>query len=358
MTDPTDLPHPTHRIPVQQARDLCDAVFGQAMGAGSAQVQAATDVLVDADLRGIGSHGIAVLPYYIDKWQQGQIVPDAELELMSATTTTAVYTAHRGIGHHSSRQAMADAIRRAQDHGMGAATVRNATHNGAISAYTIQAAQAGLIGIAATACAPHVAPPGGTRGLHGTNPLSYAFPQPHNNPLVFDLSTGHSSGKLKDKGARDGRIPEGTALDANGQPTTDPADLASGWILPVAGHVGFGLALLVDGLTAALGDSPIGREIPLVHDTSGPYHGAFFAMAIDSAAFGGVEAFATRIDSLVQQIESHPPQDPDHPVRWPGQRGWAEAEKNSAMGIPMPESRWEGLLEELRALGVNLRHTT
>ena len=141
-------------------------------------------------------------------------------------------------------------------------------------------------------------------------------------------------------------------MDAEGNPTTDPADLKSGWILPVAGHVGFGLALLVDGLTAALADSPIGREIPLVHQTDGPYHGSFFCLAIDPEAFGGAGAFSTRIESLVEQIEEHPPRDPAQPVRWPGQRGWDQAKENRQLGFPMDTRRWEELLEELRQFQV------
>ncbi|HAA62191.1 MAG TPA: hypothetical protein DCE39_14800 [Planctomycetaceae bacterium] len=340
-----------NRIPVDEARRLCEVVFAETMGAPEDVTAAATDVLVDADLRGISSHGIAVLPYYLDKWQQGQIVADARPELVSDTTTTRVFAGHRAIGHFTSRYAMDAAIEKARSAGMGSAVVRNSTHNGAISAYTIQAARSGMLGIVATACAPHVAPLGGRHGLHGTNPFSYALPRPGSDPLVFDLSTGHSSAKLKDK-AVDGRLPEGTALDAEGNPTTDPADLKSGWILPVAGHVGFGLALLVDGLTAALADSPIGREIPLVHQTDGPYHGSFFCLAIDPEAFGGAGAFSTRIESLVEQIEEHPPRDPAQPVRWPGQRGWDQAKENRQLGFPMDARRWEELLEELRRFQV------
>jgi LDH2 family malate/lactate/ureidoglycolate dehydrogenase len=347
-------PMPENRIPLDEARRLCEVVFGETMGAPGEVIVAATDVLVDADLRGIPSHGIAVLPYYLDKWQQGQIVPDALPELVSETATTAVFAGNRAVGHYTSRLAMETAIEKAGVSGMGSAVVRNSTHNGAISAYTIQAARCGLLGISATACAPHVAPPGGRRGLHGTNPISYALPRPQADPLVFDLSTGHSSAKLKDKADDLGHLPEGTALDAKGNPTTNPDDLKDGWILPVAGHVGFGLALLVDGLTAALADSPIGREIPLVHETDGPYHGSFFCLAIDPEAFGGAEAFGRRIESLVEQIQEHPARDPADPVRWPGQRGWAAARENQRLGIPFDADRRDRLHEELRRFGVRL----
>ncbi len=91
-------PMPENRIPLDEARRLCEVVFGETMGAPGEVIVAATDVLVDADLRGIGSHGIAVLPYYLDKWQQGQIVPDALPELVSETATTAVFAGNRAVG--------------------------------------------------------------------------------------------------------------------------------------------------------------------------------------------------------------------------------------------------------------------
>jgi LDH2 family malate/lactate/ureidoglycolate dehydrogenase len=340
-------------IAVERARRLCRAVFVDNLKAPSPIANVATEVLVEANLRGIDSHGIGVLPYYLEKAAAGQIVSDAEPVLVGKSPATAVFDARQSIGHYSSALAMDAAIERANDLGLGAAVVRQSTHNGAISHYTIQAARAGMMGIAATACAPHVAPHGGTAGLHGTNPISYAFPRQAGDPVVFDLSTGHSSAKLKNA-EQDGQVPLGRLLAADGSPTTDVAALKGGWILPVAGHVGFGLALLVDGLTACLADSPVGRQIPLVHESSGPYHGSFFAMAIAPGAFGGSIEFEARIADLVSQIESHTPQDPGNPVRWPGQRGWQVRRQRIAEGIPIKQSQWRQLVDELAAFGVTV----
>ena len=341
-------------IPVARARALTQQVFQGTLNAPPDIAKAATEVLVDADLRGISSHGITSLPYYLEKWQQGQIVPSARIDRVFETSTTVVFAGNRSIGHYASREAMTAAIEKAAAVGLGSAVVRNSTHNGAISAYTIQAARSGMIGIAATACAPHVAPHGGRRGLHGTNPLSYALPRGDDEPLVFDLSTGYSSAKLKDGLAAAGQLPRDRVLDASGEPTTDPGDLASGWILPVAGHVGFGLALMVDALTAALADSPIGQQMPLVWETSGPYHGSFFCLAVDPQAYAGREAFGKRLEALIDQIESAPSRDETKPVRWPGKQGWLRRRENLRLGIPVDDKKWNMLLESLAGLGVNL----
>ena len=341
-------------IEVERARRLCNAVFLDTLKAPLRIAEVAGNVLVEANLRGIDSHGIGVLPYYLEKAFAAQIVPQAEPVLVRESVVTAVFDGRQSIGHYSSLSAMDVAVARARASGLGAAVVRNSTHNGAISHYTIQAARSGMIGLAATACAPHVTPHGGTRGLHGTNPISYAFPRQAADPVVFDFSTGHSSGKVKEYAEREGTIPLGRMLDANGIPTTDPSKLKDGWLLPVGGHLGYGLGLLVDGLAACLSDSPVGRQIPLVQDTSSPYHGSFFAMALAPQAFAGENEFEARISDLVAQIESHPPLDPDDPVRWPGARGWKLRRQRMSQGIPMSESQWQKLIDELTAYGVSI----
>ena len=339
-------------IEVERARQLCQSVFVQALQAPNHVADVATEVLIEANLRGIDSHGIGLLPYYLQKTQIGQIVPDAEPILVSESPATAVFDARQAIGHYSSLKAMDAAIDRARELGIGSAVVRNSTHNGAISHYTIHAARQGMIGLAGTVCAPHVAPHGGTRGLHGTNPISYALPRVADDPLVFDLSTGYSHAKLKAQAEREGILPEGRVLDADGNPTVDADQLRDGWLLPIAGHVGFGLGLLVDALAAGLSDNPIGRQIPLAHETSGPYHGSFFAMAISTDAFAGAREFDDRIGNLVGQIETHPPKDAHDPVRWPGQRGWQVHRQRTTNGIPIDDRQWEHLVNQLQSYGV------
>jgi ureidoglycolate dehydrogenase (NAD+) len=209
--------------------------------------------------------------------------------------------------------------------------------------YAIRAAEQQLVGIAATACAPHVAPLGGTQGLHGTNPIAYALPREGGRPVVFDVSTGYSSGKLERLAEQSGAIPEDRVVDSAGIPTTRAEDIKTGSILPVGGNIGYGFGLLVDALTGGLGDAPIGRQLRRVSDTSGPYEGCFHIVVYSPEAFAGWSGFSDRTNALVRQIENTPPQDPNDPVRWPGQRGWAEREKRLKEGIPIDEEEWERL---------------
>jgi LDH2 family malate/lactate/ureidoglycolate dehydrogenase len=331
------------KVSQDDATRLCLGVFGSRMGAPSHIAQVAAKVLVDASLRGVDSHGITVLPYYIERWEGGQIVPGAEPEIVRESMGTAVVDAHQAIGHYASQWAVDIAVGKALQVGVGSVVVRNSTHNGTMGYYAIRAAEQELIGIATTACAPHVAPLGGAGGLHGTNPIAYALPREGGRALVFDVSTGYSSGKLERLAEQTGEIPEHCVVDSEGKPTTRGEDIKSGWILPVGGKIGYGFGLLVDALTGGLGDAPIGQQMRLVSDTSGPYEGCFHFLAISPDAFAGWSGFSDRINTLVNQIENIPPQDPESPVRWPGQRGWAEREKRLKEGIPIDAKEWERL---------------
>ena len=335
----------TKMISKKSARDICMQAFAGTMGAADNVAAAASDALVDANLRGKDSHGIRLLPQYLSRWKSGRIVADAALDIEKETETTAVINAQEGIGQYVSTKAMGLACQKARKLGIGSAVTYHSNHNGAISHYTIQAARQGLIGIAGTACALHVAPFGGASGLHGTNPLSYALPRGENDPVVFDFSTAHSAAKMKKASV----VPEGRLLDKQGNPSTNIKDLGDGWILPVAGHVGFGLGLLVDSLTAALANSLIGTQLPRGDDLSRPNDASFFALAISPDAFGGSKGYFERINELVRQIESTRPLDPEVPVRWPGQRGWQLRRQRLAEGIPMDEPVWDAFLAQLAA---------
>jgi len=340
------------QVTLETARRLCRAVFRR-IEAPEHIAQVAIEGLIEADLRGIDSHGIQLLPLYLDLVDGGRLHASREPEIVVETPASAVLDAHQGDGFYASMEATRRAIDKARGSGLAAAVVRQNNHNGAISHYAIQAARQGLIGLAATACAPRVTPFAGKRGLHGTNPIAYGIPAGAGDPIVFDFSTGFSAAKLKAQALRaGGQLPVDAVLDSDGRPSTELEDLTSGWILPVAGPIGYGFGLLVDALCCGLADSPIGQQIPPLSRTDLPYHGTFFIMALDPAVFGGSEAFARRVQSLLEQIGAIEVLDPDQPVRFPGQRGWEERRQRWRQGIPIADTAWEQLLQALAERGV------
>ena len=326
------------------------------MGTPAHIAEVVTQVLLGADLRGIDTHGHRLLPYYLRQCNSGRTHAAAEPRVLAETATTVHLDGGQGLGQYGCTVATGRAVSKAAVCGTGVAVLNNSTHNGALSAYVGQAARAGMVAMGATACAPHVAPHGGAGGLHGTNPIAYGCPGSEPDaPLVFDLSTGHSAAGLRTAAASTGRLPEGRVLDAGGQPTTDPQQLGPGWILPVAGHVGYGLGLLVDILACALGGAAIGMQMPLPADSSSPYQGSFFILAINPAPLGGVEAFRRQIAELMRQVQAVPPADPAAPVRWPGERAAAEYASRSRNGIPVESGEWDSWLRDLGECGVILK---
>jgi LDH2 family malate/lactate/ureidoglycolate dehydrogenase len=340
------------QVALETARRMCQAVFTR-IETPEHIARVAIEALIEANLRGIDSHGIQLLPLYLDLADKGRLHAGIEPEVVVETAASAVLDAHQGDGFYASMEATQRAVDKAQVCGLAAVVVRQNNHNGAISHYAIHAARNGLIGLAATACAPRVTPFGGQQGLHGTNPIAYGIPAGTADPIVFDFSTGYSAAKLKARAAQTGgRLPADSVLDPAGRPSTDLEDLATGWILPVAGPIGYGLGLLVDALCCGLADSPIGQQIPPLSRTDLPYHGTFFILALDPAVFGGAEAFAQRVQTLLEQIGASEPLDPEQPVRFPGQRGWELRQQRLRQGIPLADQAWEQLLEALAERGV------
>ena len=333
------------RINPKEAHQISMRILEVRMGAPLHIAEATTSALIYASLRGVESHGIGLLSGYVKQWEQGRIVPDAEPKELKETKTTILLDAHQTLGHYASLKAADNAVEKAQNTGVGTAVIRNSNHNGAIGFYANRIAEKKMLGIVVSACAPHVAPYGGTKGIHGTNPISYAIPRKTGNSIVFDFSTGYSAAKTRKIANTTGHLPKGFMVNKEGKPTTAPKDIETGWILPTAGSIGYGLGILVDALTAGLADSSIGQEVPLVSNVRDPYCGTFSAIALSPDAFGGWGGFSSRIETLVEQIRSIPPQDPNHPVRLPGERGWEEQKIRSEKGIPIEEEELKNLRE-------------
>lgn len=336
------------RINETEARQISMRILEVRMGAPRHIAEATTSALIYASLRGIESHGIGLLPGYLAHWEKGRIVPNAEPRKLTETTTTVLLDANQTLGHYASLKAADNAIEKARNAGVGTAVIRNSNHNGAIGFYANRIAEKKMLGIVASACAPHVAPHGGTKGIHGTNPISYAIPRKSESSIVFDFATGYSAAKTRKIANTTGHLPKGFMVNEKGRPTTDPKDIETGWILPAAGSIGYGLGILVDALTAGLADSPIGQEVPLVSNVKDPYCGTFSAIALSPDAFGGWGGFSSRIETLVDQIRRIPPQDPNYPVRLPGERGWEERKLRIDKGIPIEEEELKNLRELAR----------
>jgi ureidoglycolate dehydrogenase (NAD+) len=339
------------RLSVERARDLCHDGLRQ-LGVPDIEAATTTQVLLEASLRGVDSHGLALLPVFAERIRSGQIHPGRSPRVVQESPTMALLDGQHGMGPVLARQAVALAAQKARAAGLGAVSLRDGNYVGALGAYLEEPARQGFLVLAAANATPRVAPHGGREGLHGTNPLAWAAPGDEGEPILFDAATGHAAARIVQAAEEGASIPAGIALDRDGAPTTDPEAARQGTLLPVGGALGYGFGLLVDVLTGGLAAAPVGREVPPVSALHGPYGCSFFVLALDPAGLGGEAALRRAVDSLRRQVGASTPAAGSDGVRLPGERAGRLRLERLTTGIPVPLRRWRAWRQRLAECAV------
>lgn len=335
------------RLSEAKARALCQDALTK-RGLSPEDATSCANAIMFATLRGLDSHGIvSILPGICNSIAVGRIDPTSPIVEVRPTVLKGNGAAGPVIGERT----MHRALDLAGQSGVGAAVAFNCNHFGAASYYAAMALDRGMIGICACNAAPNVAPFGGAKGLHGTNPIAYAAPGGQEPPIVLDIATSAAAHGQVNKAQRRGQaIPLGWAIDANGNPTTDPRSAAS--LLPFGGHKGYGIGILVDVLCGALAASTIAtgvRQGDVDREHAGQ---SFFMLALDPAAFGGAAEFRERIDTLSRDVHSVPPAEGFKEVLLPGELEWREERRRRADGIPLYDEDWTALVQGLGRAGL------
>ena len=301
-------------------------------------------------LRGIDTHGIfPLLPRMARERRAGLIDPRADVRIVKRKSSTMLLDGCSGLGPLTAFQSMTEAIALCREHGIGGVSTHNCNHFGAASFYGCQAAQEGLIGSTFSNATPRVAPFGGRQGVHGTNPMSFVVPAGRFSPMVVDIATSASSvGKINEALKKGQRIPDGWGLDREGNPTTDPEEALRGHLLPMGGHKGYGLGLIVDILTGALAGSFCGTEVPPLDDLTTPYGASFFMLVLDPGRFAGSDIFIEKVERLIEDCVTCPPMNGFDRVYFPGELEAMEEEKRKATGIPVQEASLDTFFRGLR----------
>lgn len=339
-----------------QPDGLRRAVTGIAVAVGVPDSDAAilADALVDADLHGSSTHGVSRLPIYLKRIQTGQIDPAAELSVERRASSVLAVDAGNGLGQVQAVRTLDLMEPLAERGGVAAATIRRSQHFGAVSYYCNRMAARDMILLATTSCEPAMSPSGGLAAFFGTNPIAASFPTGLGWPVKIDLATSIVARGNIISANREGRsIPEGWALDAQGNSTVDPAAALAGTVLTMAGHKGYALALLVELLSSVLSGAAIGPEIGSMYkqlDRSQNV-GHFFCL-LDIAAFMDVAEFKQRIDHTIEAITASPRRPSVEEILVPGQRSARTAETNRRQGIPLSPAVVRELQELSSSLGI------
>jgi LDH2 family malate/lactate/ureidoglycolate dehydrogenase len=310
------------------------------------------EVLVESELRGYDDHGVYMLNFLLGWVRGGAVNPRARIEVVDETDSTLLLEADRACGVLGATRAMSWCVQRARERrGIALAGLRNSSHFVAAGIYSEMAAEAGLIGFACSNASPLVAPPGGRQRTLGTNPLAYAFPTGRGAPIVFDMATTAVAATSLYLAERDGRpAPPGTVRDEAGNPTDDPAAVRRGGSIgslggDVAGHKGFGLAMVVDILAGVMTGGSFARGT-----AQGGWGQSFWALDVE--AFMPRAEFLARIDEQIAQIKDAGPRDGEEIVV-PGERGRQRAVERRAAGVvPLTDPAREVLERTCADLGV------
>lgn len=339
---------------VNLRRMVADVLAKLGVDTGHAAVVA--DVLVAADLRGIESHGVARLPIYCKRIKAGAINTRPSIRVLNETPTTAIVDADNGLGHVAAKTAMELCIRKARENGVAMVGVRNSNHFGIGAYYAMMAAQHGMIGFAATNASPLMAPFGGSSAMLGTNPFSVAIPAGKELPVVLDMATSLvARGKIEVCLREGKKIPLDWALDRNGKPTDDPAEALKGTLLPLGGHKGYGLAMVVDLLSGLLtGAAYLDAVGSLFGNLSKPQNVGHLLMAVDVERFMPRQEFESRIDEYIRSVKASPRAQGVAEIFIPGEIEFRATRERLARGIPLKDEVVGELHELLKAEGLDL----
>ena len=337
--------NPIIQLSAAEVTDLCMHAL-RSVHASPQAVEAVTDALVWCELRGVSSHGLNMLPTYMERAIHGGINPNAVPEMVSQSGAIARLDGRGSFGQYIASVAVIEAIQLTKAHSVGVISVFNGNHAGALGYFTQKIAEAGLIGFMAHNANPSVAPFGGRKASLGTNPLSFAFPGGQ-FPVVVDLATSATAkGKLYELARSGDQIPPGLALDSNGEPTTSLTEALKGILLPLGGPKGYSLAVAVEMLTGVLGGGELGPDIPSFHKAPDTPQGvSMLVLAIDPSKLMPLNEFKARAMQLTEKIRATPPAEGFSAVQMPGEREAQLAQTHLKEGIPVKKS----LLDEIQS---------
>ena len=307
------------RIDFDRLIDFAAAVY-QSAGVPSADARLLADTLVQADLWGHQSHGVLRLGWYLDRLRNQVMRPTARIEQVIDAGAIGLIDGHDSVGQVTTMHAARQAIARAQQHGVGVVGVRNSNHFGTCMYYTLHGAREGCVMLLTSNGGPAMAPWGGRKKIVGTNPWSVAAPAGRHAPFVMDMAnTGVARGKIYLARNRHLPIPLGWALNAAGEPTTDPQEAIDGIILPLGEHKGYAIAVAVDLLSGVLTGSGFLSAVHSPYQTAEKSNCGHFLIAIDIAKLQPLREFNERMEAFVAELKSVPLAQGFDEVFYPGE---------------------------------------
>lgn len=323
-------------------------VAGIYTGIGVPKADAAllANALVDADLRGVNSHGCRWVSVYARSIRAGGSNLQPVIRTVRDDGATCLLDGDAGLGHVVAAHSMKLAIAKAKEHGVGVVSVRNSQHIGALAYYTQMAADAGCLGYCTTNAGIAMVPPGGREKVVGLNPLAWAAPTARPWSFNLDMATSVVAGsKLGMALERGEKIPFGWAVDSDGNPTDDPKKGLEGGLLPLGGPKGYGLSVMLDIMAGVLSGGRFGRGL-------GTKGSAQLYLALDIEHFLPLDEFTARMEQLIEQVKGSALAPGSTGIFFPGELEYNLKQDRLRNGLPLDQFVRSELQREAEAVGL------
>jgi LDH2 family malate/lactate/ureidoglycolate dehydrogenase len=326
-----------------------------AVGVSQEDARQVAALMAESDALGGDAHGVFRLPQYIKQIEDGAVNPRPKIQVLNDRSGAALIDGDNGLGHLVMKRATELAIEKARVCGVAWVGTRRSNHAGPAQLYPRMAAAQNMIGLYFCVGNANVVPPwGGTEALLSTNPIAIAVPAAKHPSIVLDMATTNTAfGKVRLKAQRGEMMPEGWMIDRQGQPLTDPKRASEGFLVPVGGPKGYGLALMFGLLAGTLNGAAFGRDVvDYTVDSKTPSNTGQAMMALDVEAFADATAFRQEVDELWDVMKSSPTLPGVDEVRLPGERSEQIYQERMSRGIPLGAPLRKALEDLADRLGI------
>lgn len=304
-------------------------------------------ILVTADLFGLSTHGLSRIESYGERLTVGGINPRPEVVVQKVAPALCKVDGDNGVGPLVGMRALEAAMEAARECGVGVALARGSNHFGPISPYSLIAAEAGFASIIGSNATTTIAPWGGSDARLGNSPIGFGVPHPGGDPFLLDMAMSVvARAKIRNALKRGESIPDTWATDGRGRPTKNPAAALDGFLLPIGGHKGYGLALMVDLFAGLLSDAAYLTHVKSWSDAPDqPQNLGHFFILIDTRRLGSTEWLAARMRDFAAILHDSPPADPGQPVIVPGEIELGKLRRQRRDGIVLDPGTHRLLLQ-------------
>ncbi len=343
----------------KKLQNYCSSLFISA-GVSQEKADIVAESLIQADLRGVDSHGVVRTAIYLSRIEQNMINPNASVEIEIEDEATVLVNGNNNFGAVVGTTALEIAIEKAKKKGAAIVGVKGSNHFGTGAYYALKAIDKDMILLVISNASQTMPPTGGVRPFIGTNPLAIGVPSGEELPFILDMATSVvARGKIIVAAQKGEDIPLGWAIDKDGNPTTDAFAALEGSVLPVGGPKGYGISMFIDILAGVLTGAGFGRYVNNMYENwEEPQNVGHFYLAIDINRFIPIETFKERMDLYIREIKAEPKAIGITEILIPGEIEHRLVLKRKKEGIVLPIKVVEELTELGKRYGLDMTQAT